>query len=112
MTTPQLVDFYYEQVKSRDVLPRSLEQFSIVVGDPGDMGSKNGITILSLEDPGQYGRVDVKGRIVRTSNVNSLDFNPSLWHDPVTIDGQAMDFSAEAVASIAAIRMRKSFGKS
>ncbi|KAF2878201.1 hypothetical protein BDV95DRAFT_556907 [Massariosphaeria phaeospora] len=89
MTTPELVDFYYKQTSSKDTIPRELDEFSFVIADPGDMGSKGGIRVTHLEDPGQYGRVNVKGHTIWTSNVLGLEFNPSIWKLPaVSIDGQ------------------------
>lgn len=86
MTTPQLVSFYYTQTKGDEILPRSLDEFEIVIGDPGDMGSKGGIKVLLLEDPGQYGRVHVDGHIT-TSNVLSLEFELTVFKSQaVTID--------------------------
>jgi poly(3-hydroxybutyrate) depolymerase len=87
MTTQELVDFYYKQTANEDALPRKLEEFTIVVGDPGDMGSKGGIKVLQLSDPGQYGKVEVKGHTIRTTNVKSLEFDPALWKDTVSVDG-------------------------
>jgi hypothetical protein len=91
MTTPQLVDFYYTQTRNEDVLPRKLHEFTLVVGDPGDMGSKGGIRVLQLHDPGQYGKVKVKGHVIETTNVMSLAFDPILWKDTVTINGIPID---------------------
>ncbi|KAF1935470.1 hypothetical protein EJ02DRAFT_127236 [Clathrospora elynae] len=110
MTTAELVDFYYKQTKSQDVLPRKLGEFSIVVGDPGDMGSKNGIRVASLADPGQYGRVNVKGRTIKTSNVQDLDFDLALWEQSLTVDGQELDLAGVAIASAltASITVHKS----
>lgn len=97
MTTPRLIDFYHEQCNTNDVLPRKLDEFSIIVADPGDMGSKSGIHVTHLQDPGQYGRVDVKGRTIRTSNVRRLQFDPVLWKDSVIMDGQTLILEAAAV---------------
>jgi predicted esterase len=94
MTTPELVDFYYTQAKNEDVLPRKLEQFSLVVSDPGDMGAKGGLRVISLEDPGQYGRVDVKGHRMRTSNVQALELDLLLWKDSIVVDGQELQLTA------------------
>jgi hypothetical protein len=88
MTTPELVDFYYAQTKSREIIPRKLNDYEFVVGDPGDMGSKGGIGVLLLEDPGQYGRVRVKGHTITTSNILSLEFDPTLFQaTSLSIDG-------------------------
>jgi poly(3-hydroxybutyrate) depolymerase len=87
MTTQELVDFYYKQTVNDDALPRKLTEFTIIVGDPGDMGSKGGIKVLQLSDPGQYGKVEVKGHTIRTTNVKSLEFDAELWEGTVTVDG-------------------------
>ncbi|KAF2640474.1 hypothetical protein P280DRAFT_426472, partial [Massarina eburnea CBS 473.64] len=90
MTTPQLVDFYYTQTKNNVTIPRKLDEFEFVVGDPGDMGPKGGIKVLLLEDPGQYGRVRVKGHTISTSNVLSLEFDPLLDTQYLSIDGSVI----------------------
>jgi predicted esterase len=91
MTTPELVDFYYAQTRSEDVLPRKLKDFTMVVGSPGDTGSKSGIKVLQLQDPGRYGRVEVKGHIIKTSNIMSLEFDPSMWKETVVINGAEVE---------------------
>jgi poly(3-hydroxybutyrate) depolymerase len=98
MTTPVLIDFYYSQAKNKDVLPRTMEHFLIVVGDPGDMGSKNGIRVRQLEDPGRYGKVDARGQIIKTSNIRKLELNTALWRNSVTIDGHELKL-ADKVAT-------------
>lgn len=88
MTTPELVDFYYTHANNDDSLPRKLNEFEIVIGDPGDMGPKVGISVIQLEDPGQYGRVIVKGHNITASNVLRLGFDLAIWHiEDLTIDG-------------------------
>lgn len=89
MTTDDLVDFYRKYTLTNETIPRKLHNFSFVVGDPGDMGSKGGILITHLEDPGQYGRVHVEGHLIRTSNVASLELEPRVLQTAtVNIDGQ------------------------
>ncbi|KAH7392819.1 hypothetical protein BKA66DRAFT_456959 [Pyrenochaeta sp. MPI-SDFR-AT-0127] len=99
MTTPELVEFYYEQTRNQDVLPRKLTEFHIVVGDPGDMGAKGGIRVTHLKDPGQYGRVSVKGHTIKTSNVQSLEFDPILWSGAITLNGQNLQLAQSVIAS-------------
>ncbi|OAL55594.1 hypothetical protein IQ07DRAFT_498765 [Pyrenochaeta sp. DS3sAY3a] len=110
MTTPELVQFYYKQADNQDVLPRRLGDFSIVVGDPGDMGTKGGLRVKYLKDPGQYGRVDVKGHIIRTSNVLSLEFHVALWTEKVTINGQHLDLTTRSTSSESSILVSLSHG--
>ncbi|KAH7412143.1 hypothetical protein DE146DRAFT_603008 [Phaeosphaeria sp. MPI-PUGE-AT-0046c] len=90
MTTPELVDFYYTQAQNDDALPRRLEEFTFVVGDPSDMGTKGGIKVLELKDPGQYGKVVVRGHLIKTTNVASLEFDPLLWTDGIVINGRSI----------------------
>lgn len=93
MTTPELVDFYYAQSRNNDTLPRRLDEFTFVVGDPGDMGPKGGIKVLELKDPAEYGKVSVKGHVIKTTNVVSLEFNPLLWKDTVVINGRSVPWA-------------------
>lgn len=90
MTTPELVDFYYSQTRNVDIIPRKLHDFTFIVGDPGDMGAKCGIKVLELKDPGQYGKVVVKGHVMETNNVASLEFDPTIWKDAVVINGRSI----------------------
>ena len=110
MTTPELVSFYYNQSRSTEELPRDLNNFSIVVGDPGDMGSKGGVKVTQLEDPGSYGRVHVRGRTVKTSNVLSIEFGPPFWKDAIVLDGQALELTAAKTTDKQQIRVRLSGG--
>jgi hypothetical protein len=91
MTTHELVEFYYSQTRNDDSLPRKLDNYIIVVGDPGSMGSKGGIKVLQLHDPGRYGKVEVKGHLIKTTNIISLEFDPTLWEDTVIINGRQVE---------------------
>jgi predicted esterase len=95
MTTPDLVDFYNTQTQNEDRLPRRLDVFHFVVGDPGDMGSKCGVKITQLEEPGQYGKIYVKGNTIKTTNVQSIEFLPPFWNDSVIVDGQEFNLTKE-----------------
>lgn len=106
MTTPELIAFYYNQTNNEHKLPRQLDEFSIVVGDPGEMGSKGGVKVTQLEDPGQYGRVHVKGRTVKTSNIVSIEFGPPFWKDVVVIDGQTLELEGIATKDDISVRVR------
>jgi hypothetical protein len=108
MTTPELIEFYYNQTRDQEELPRDLDEFSIIVGDPGDMGSKGGVRVIQLEDPGQYGRVSVRGRTVKTSNVLSIEFGPPFWKDEVVIDGQKLQLAVDTASSDSLVSVRLS----
>lgn len=105
MTTEELVDFYYTHTTGDQVLPRKLDEFTLVVGDPGSMGPKSGIKVTHLIDPGQYGRVDVKKHTIHTSNVQSLELEPTMWQGSVSIDGQDLDFVQDSTEPNAIIRL-------
>ncbi|KAH8716837.1 hypothetical protein GQ44DRAFT_688581 [Phaeosphaeriaceae sp. PMI808] len=107
MTTPELVDFYYSQARNEDTLPRKLETFSITVGDSGDMGSKGGIKVRQLHDPGQYGKVEVKGHLIRTTNVMSLEFDPVLWDETIKIDGAQVLLGMPSTGTGAPVQVHK-----
>jgi hypothetical protein len=80
-----------------------------VVGDPGDMGSKGGIKVLLLEDPGQYGKVRVKGHAITTSNILSLEFDPSLFQAAtLSIDGSAITIPSASQENETTIRITAS----
>jgi len=99
MTEQPLVNFYHAQTRNEDVLPRKLKKLTMVVGDPGDMGSKGGLKVLQLQDPGQYGKVEVNGHDIRTSNVLSLELDQFLWTGRITVDGCELDLKAVDVAA-------------
>ncbi|KAF1833907.1 hypothetical protein BDW02DRAFT_569550 [Decorospora gaudefroyi] len=108
MTTPELVDFYYNQTKSKEKLPRKMVQFLLVVGDPGDMGGKNGIRVKRLEDPGRYGKVFVSGHSIKTSNIQDLEFDVALWNESVVLDGEELDLAGTAAAAVPSLTACKS----
>ncbi|KAF2269009.1 hypothetical protein CC78DRAFT_540444 [Lojkania enalia] len=94
MTTDHLKDFYRAQTTSTDQIPRRLQNFSFVVADPGDMGPKGGLRVTHLEDPGRYGRVQVIGHVVQTSNVQSLELETQFGlTNTITIDEQDVEMS-------------------
>jgi hypothetical protein len=96
MTTDPMKRFYREQTASNASIPRALDEFSMVVGDPGDTGSKGGIRVLNLDDPGQFGRFTVKGHSITTSNVGSLELDPRTFgFATITIDGKELEPSSQ-----------------
>ncbi|KAF2084762.1 hypothetical protein K490DRAFT_75704 [Saccharata proteae CBS 121410] len=83
MTTDSLKDFYRRHVPQGNATAKSLQRFTIVVANPGDMGSKGGITVTQLETPDQYGRMD-------TSNILSFRISPRICSaTKVVVDGEA-----------------------
>ncbi|ORY18022.1 hypothetical protein BCR34DRAFT_596592 [Clohesyomyces aquaticus] len=101
MVTDQLKEFYRKYTGSNMTTYASPQDYSIVVGDPGDMGPKGALKIIALEDPGQYGRVDVVCDsdpircLVKTTNVAGLTLEGKhLEQETIDIDGQALAITA------------------
>jgi predicted esterase len=67
LTTDGLQKFYREQLRNPK-LTSDYSNFELVVANPGDMGSKGGVEVLYLEDPGQLGKIHA-----------SLDHNRTTW---------------------------------
>ncbi|KAF2840269.1 hypothetical protein M501DRAFT_1002585 [Patellaria atrata CBS 101060] len=90
MTTDALKAFYRASVKL-DTVSSKLENFTFVVSNPGTMGSKGGFQVDHLEDPGQYGRIDVQVSFqrceyrVRTSNILQFRYLGSACSNPAFI---------------------------
>ncbi|KAK3079214.1 hypothetical protein LTS18_005442, partial [Coniosporium uncinatum] len=59
LTTDVLQDFYRKYLGRPANRSTSLDRFTLVVANPGDTGSKEGIRVTQLQDPGQYGSVAV-----------------------------------------------------
>ena len=98
MTTGPLRDFYeahlltpHGQLSLDEMrLRQRYDNFSLVVANPADMGSKNGIKVLLLESPDQYGRIDVQfdgaSCILTTSNILSFQVQNSQYPDALIVD--------------------------
>ncbi|KAF2165209.1 hypothetical protein M409DRAFT_24592 [Zasmidium cellare ATCC 36951] len=105
-TTEALTDFYERQISlevaSVKGTPLNLRDFSLVVANPGDTGSKHGVEVLQLATPGQLARIDVAfdpltlACIVRTTNLRMFRL-PPYFRDCsfVQVDNQKMPISFE-----------------
>ncbi|KAF2462360.1 hypothetical protein BDY21DRAFT_12635 [Lineolata rhizophorae] len=99
MTTDPLRQFYKDQLRNHESRP-PLREFSIVVGSPGNMGSKGGVTVEQLDNPGQYGRIDIKISQpssdwclyeMNTSNVIHLSVRPwPCWNLRLKMNGASV----------------------
>ncbi|KAK4990732.1 hypothetical protein LTR50_002268 [Elasticomyces elasticus] len=95
MTTDALREFYQSELNGTKLDKSPMGQFTLVVANPGDMGSSRGIKVLSLELPGHIGSVDVSWNrtsgawSLETSNVLILEM-PSVMAEigHITIDRQ------------------------
>ncbi|EME86316.1 uncharacterized protein MYCFIDRAFT_186587 [Pseudocercospora fijiensis CIRAD86] len=82
-TTTPLRDFYQQQIDLNIAnvgrAPITFQDFSLVVANPGDTGSKHGFRVLNLINPAQIGRLDVSfdpttlACAISTANATSSD---------------------------------------
>ncbi|KAF7195636.1 putative secreted protein [Pseudocercospora fuligena] len=98
-TTAPLKDFYQQQIDINIAnvtkAPITFRDFSLVVANPGDTGSKHGFRVLNLINPGQIGRLEVSfdpttlACLISTANVRMF-YVPPYFRDCsfVTIDRQ------------------------
>ncbi|KAL9078478.1 MAG: hypothetical protein Q9157_002599 [Trypethelium eluteriae] len=103
MTTEPMRNFYKanlptpgERLESSRLDQQSQsEKFSLVVANPADTGSKNGIIVLQLESPDQYGRIDVdfdgSRCLIATSNILSFRIHDDHRWTSIVIDGWQQD---------------------
>ena len=96
MSTTPLRNFYFnvlDHATERATLPLN---FSIVVANPADMGSRGGILVDQLRTPNQLGKIDVRRSsfkdswTLETSNIRRFHFAPSRTTTlplELTIDG-------------------------
>jgi predicted esterase len=80
MTTGDLQSFYRNQLDSSRSPKITVSEFELFVANPADTGSKSGVQILYLVDPGQIGSVRVSfdssqsRALFRTSNILAFEF--------------------------------------
>ena len=80
MTTSPLRDFYNRVLNDTTVTPGVPKCFSMVVRNPGDMGSKFGLVVDQLISPDQAGKIEVEREdskstwTIKTSNILRLHF--------------------------------------
>jgi predicted esterase len=112
MTTDHLRQFYERMCeKYQKVRPSAVKRelnwtedisFSLVVGNPADQGSKGGIRVAQLRDPGQLGKLHVfinsktRSWEIRSANILSFEILPitelPYRSNEGTIDGQQFIF--------------------
>lgn len=81
-TMDHLKEFYQNHLQQANSTGEQsglyLDDFSLVVANPGDMGSKQGLEVRQLVTPGQIGRINVvfdpltSACMLRTSNIRSF----------------------------------------
>lgn len=80
MTTMPLREFYEHWLDRKQAALELPMRFTIVVANPGDMGSRAGIVVDQLVSPGQFGRIHVErfplstSWVLRTSNILRFHF--------------------------------------
>lgn len=79
MTTSLLREFYVQVLGKNEIGPERPPRFSMVVANPGDMGSRGGIIVDQLESPDQLGRIAVE-RCTISSTWKVTASNIHRWH--------------------------------
>ena len=104
MTTQPLLKFYDSILNDSARRSSAPDHFQIVVANPGDTGSRGGVIVDQLINPGQLGRIEVekdasiKTWFFKTSNVYrfSILYQEQGFQlpDKVTVDGQLLELSS------------------
>lgn len=100
MTTQGLQNFYRDRIGSFKSSKKSLSEFELVVANPADMGSKNGVEVLYLIDPGQIGKIKVsldssrRTALFSTSNILAFEVQNGDYKTLV-INGQQIESSED-----------------
>jgi predicted esterase len=95
MTTSGLQSFYRDLLENSKPDKKDRLDFELVVANPADTGSKSGVEVLYLVDPGQIGKVRVSFDLSRssalftTSNIFAFEIENRLYKS-LLIDGQEM----------------------
>lgn len=79
MTTLSLTEFYMKVLGKNEVDPELPRRFTMVVANPGDMGSRGGIIVDQLESPDQLGRIAVE-RYSTSTTWKLTTSNIHRWH--------------------------------
>jgi predicted esterase len=99
MTTDGLQRFYREQLSSSRSLEEGFSEFELVVANPADTGSKDGVEVTYLVDPGQVGKIRVSidrfqsSALFSTSNIFAFEIQDHNYKSLV-IDNQEMRSSS------------------
>ena len=79
MTTHSLREFYLKVLGRNEIGAELPQRFSMVVANPGDMGSRGGIIVDQLESPDQLGRIAVE-RCTTSTTWKVTTSNIHRWH--------------------------------
>ncbi|KAA6409819.1 MAG: hypothetical protein FRX48_06431 [Lasallia pustulata] len=79
MATRSLREFYLKVLGTNEIDPELPQRFTMVVANPGDMGSRGGIIVDQLESPDQLGRITVE-RCTTSTTWKLTTSNIHRWH--------------------------------
>lgn len=100
MTTDSLREFYTSILDNESNGTKNDGNFSLVVANPVDFGSKGGFRILLLKDPGQLGKMHISSNhdggpttIIKTENVLqfSVDTNRAHVRGHITVNDERFE---------------------
>jgi predicted esterase len=106
MATDGLSGFYRQRLGNPKAESKELMEFEMVVANPGDTGSKGGVSVLHLVDPGVLGKVKVNIDEARgiakfaTANVLAIELSErfKIW-ERVMLDGQELSLGSDKITS-------------
>ena len=78
MTTAALRRFYADVLSGGIEVPAIPLEFSIIIANPADMGSRGGLVVDQLKTPDKLGRIDVKRASLSAWNIRT--FNVHRFH--------------------------------
>ncbi|KAL8831473.1 MAG: hypothetical protein Q9191_000845 [Dirinaria sp. TL-2023a] len=77
MATPQLQRFYQQVLNESSAKEAPPPYFGIVVANPADMGSKNGVIIEQKQQPDQLGRVNIRTEVGTDHEIGTWEVETS-----------------------------------
>jgi predicted esterase len=101
MTTDGLQSFYRDQLKPFTSPENDISDFELIVANPADTGSKFGVEVLYLVDPGQFGKVHVSfdyfrsSALFSTSNIFAFEIENHNYKSLMIDDQEMRDLMLE-----------------
>jgi hypothetical protein len=109
MTTKPLSEFYNQQLQSSEAVhaKRAIRNFTMTLSNAGEMGTKNGIEVLSLVIPAKLAKLHFSFHpftfacTIQTSNIFGFRLNSSIYNDcrSFVVDGDEVPLDSETLAS-------------
>jgi predicted esterase len=105
ITTDVLSAFYQEQFGKAHEVHDVPGEFEVVVANPADMGSKFGLKVLYLAEPGEFGKIvaarnnTTKGWLLQLHNIMAFEWEKDMLGSSVMIDGVEVRIEKEVIGN-------------